>query len=264
MQAIGTLFNSTPDKSAILAEKLKKVEMERESLLIQERQAVTNLHNLREATTAQIDKLNRKIFGLEQNIKSLQQENFDLRSAGSNMAGSFPTLEEVVSKYSTIGQQHIVEFILNCEDLPQDEVVSILLELFVELDDIFARQRRIFFNTFAPASVAISNALQRELITHLQGNYKTIMNLKKFLQRKKQNIVPDVSLPGFEESFFAIACKIHKLLWIVELSPNLCWASDNFEYTKQLHQNLLGSTSPVVILPPLKHEGKIIAQGFAM
>lgn len=253
------------DKVDKLLTKVKQVELERNSARTQEQLALTELQKFTKSANLQTSELQSTVNSLELNTKKLQQENFELRGATSNMIGTFPTLEEVVARFYSLGQQHIVEFVFSCEKVEFTKIVRKIKRLACKLEKISSRQRTAFYAKVAPAPVAVSHALERELNLHLQANYKEIMDLKEFLHRKSKTIVPklDVAIPNFEEAFLSLACEIHDFLWIVTLTPNLGWGAQ-CEYTKSHHQNLLDSDSPTVVFPPLVRNGKVIALGFAL
>jgi hypothetical protein len=202
---------------------------------------------------------------LELQVNKLQQENYELQSTASNMVGIFSTLEEVVQHYSYLGEQQLVDFILDFKDkcTPSDQFIDFLATLTQGVHTHVTSQHDTFFQNIFPGPLhnlaSWKSQLNVELHTHLQNNYKSIMQVGdfgEFVPKEWQQVA------GFSPRFSNIVGLLHDIFWQIKLTPQLHLGVAGTIIPHVTHKSPLQSSNPKVVLHPLTFNEKIIACGY--
>jgi hypothetical protein len=122
---------------------------------LQAKQSLVPLHPILPNVTSSTSELESLVKQMELQVNKLQQENYELQSTTSNMIGTFSTLEEVIQHYSYLGEQQLVDFILDFEDkcTPSDQFIDFLATLAQGVHTHVTSQHDTFFQNIFPGSL---------------------------------------------------------------------------------------------------------------
>lgn len=261
--------------SILLQERLAHQHTEMKGLAIERDQAIHTIEilkayiqELQEKHANQMEQneqraqlFQKQIAEFNHNISQLQQENFSLNGATSNVIGKFPTMEEVTKNYERFGDR-LFNFIL---DVEEDDLSAILPQLLAEIvREVRAHTtnelNRVYEVLYPPPLERLkSSKLAVELTAHLQHNYHTIFTVQEdqfadiFL--KWQHVV------GFEKGLRELLLALHTLFVQINLTPGLIFKDSTFNTVD--FKCPIKKAQPIATLPPLMHHDSVVVKGFA-
>lgn len=214
------------------------------------------------------EKLNNDIF-------KLQQENYDLQKHSTNMIGEFPATETTISAYTHFGLQRMVGFISQYEgSVDVNDLIAFMIETTSKVRQIVSDQYSTISLLFPGHTDPLADCystLTRELVRHLQNNYKKIMSVELWFQRHNTDLFAHFhssklnlrNKAHLHKEAIQMAIETHDLFWRITLSlPKLQFGPCD-KFNPNLHQNPFSVDMPQVILPPIMKESVIVSKGFA-
>jgi len=229
-----------------------------------------NLHHRANKLQQHVHTMQHEMDQLKQSISKLQQENFELQDDSSNMAGSFPTLEEVLNNFQYLNEQQLVEFILRFDGIPAaEELPKFLASLTTGLTALVLTEYNHFLTQVYPSSLqhlrSQPSRLNQELTIHLQKHYRSIVDMDPKLQACGVS-VPEVwaGVKGFGKEVGTMLRAFHGAIWQIQLTPQLKF-TELWEFDRAAHKCPLQGSKPVVVFPPLVYADttNIAAFGYA-
>jgi hypothetical protein len=207
---------------------------------------------------AQLGLLQAHNDALQIEVGRLQQEIYDLDETSSNMIGPFVTLSELREKYTYMGTQVLVEFILEFkESFGRPELTYQLVSLTKSVIDEVNRQHCSFF-PFLP-SISKKSTLFLEVNSYLQNNFQKIMRRELRIEDK----IPEEWLQdtGIVCELNRLADRLYNLFWQIKLTPNLELNGS----LENCNVPMSGGNSLVVVLPAVTHttSQEVELRGFA-